>query len=121
MSLSGSPPRGRASAGCWRPFTVPALAGLVVVAPDFVPIVLGDHWSAVIPVVQILAWVGIVQALQSLQVDILMARGRGRTIFRFSIVMCAAHVAGVRDRRQVGRRRRGRELRDLDHARRVAT
>jgi O-antigen/teichoic acid export membrane protein len=72
--------------------TIPALGGLVVVAPDFVPLVLGDQWVAAVPVVQVLAWVGIVQAMQSLQVDILMARGRGRTIFRFSIVMCAAHV-----------------------------
>jgi O-antigen/teichoic acid export membrane protein len=71
--------------------SVPALAGLVVVAPDFVPFVLGDHWSAAIPVVQILAWVGIVQALQALNVDILMARGRARTIFRFSILLTSAH------------------------------
>jgi O-antigen/teichoic acid export membrane protein len=72
--------------------TVPALAGLVVVAPDFVPVVLGGHWSAAVPVVQLLAWVGIVQALQSLNVDILMARGRTRTIFCFSIVLCSAHI-----------------------------
>ena len=38
------------------------------------------------PVIQILAWVGIVQALQAINMDILMARGRTRTMFRFSIV-----------------------------------
>ena len=37
------------------------------------------------PVVQILAWVGIIQALQALNIDILMARGRTRTMFRFAI------------------------------------
>jgi O-antigen/teichoic acid export membrane protein len=72
--------------------SVPALAGLVVVAPDFVPLVLGSHWVEAVPVVQILAWVGIVQALQTLNNDILMARGRARTIFRFSIVLCSAHL-----------------------------
>jgi O-antigen/teichoic acid export membrane protein len=72
--------------------SVPALAGLIVVAPDFVHVILGDQWSSAIPVVQVLAVVGIVQALQSLHVDILMARGRGKTIFRFSIIMCGAHV-----------------------------
>ena len=72
--------------------SVPALAGLVVVAPDFVPVVLGGQWKAAVPVVQTLAWVGIVQALQSLNVDILMARDRTRTIFRFSLVLCAAHL-----------------------------
>jgi O-antigen/teichoic acid export membrane protein len=72
--------------------SVPALAGLVVVAPDFVPVILGDHWTEAVPVVQILAWVGIVQALQTLNSDILMARDRTRTMFRFSLLVCAAHL-----------------------------
>jgi O-antigen/teichoic acid export membrane protein len=72
--------------------TVPALAGLVVVAPDFVPVVLGNQWTQAVAVVQVLAWVGIVQALQSLNTDILMARDRTRTIFRFTIVVTSAHI-----------------------------
>jgi O-antigen/teichoic acid export membrane protein len=72
--------------------SVPALAGLVVVAPDFIPVVLGDHWENAVPVVQILAWVGIVQALQTLNSDILMARDRTRTMFRFSLVVTAGHL-----------------------------
>jgi O-antigen/teichoic acid export membrane protein len=72
--------------------SVPALAGLIVVAPDFVPVVLGDHWTAAVPVVQVLAWVGIIQALQALNSDILMARGRAKTLFRFSLILTTAHV-----------------------------
>lgn len=72
--------------------SVPALAGLIVVAGDFVPVVLGEQWREAVPVVQILAWVGIIQALQTLNSDILMARDRTRTMFRFSAVLCAAHV-----------------------------
>ncbi len=72
--------------------TVPALAGLVVVAPDFVPVVLGDQWEQAVTVVQVLAWVGMVQALQSLNTDILMARDRTRTIFRFTILVTSAHM-----------------------------
>jgi O-antigen/teichoic acid export membrane protein len=73
--------------------SVAPLAVLVVVAPDFVPVVLGDQWDEAIPVIQILAWVGIVQALQSLSVDVLMARDRARTIFRFSLVLVTCHLA----------------------------
>ena len=73
--------------------SVPALGGLVVVAPDFVPLVLGAHWEKAVPVVQILAWVGIVQAVQVINMDILLARGRSRTMFRFAIVVTAAHLA----------------------------
>lgn len=72
--------------------SVPMLGGLIVVAPDFVPFVLGDQWDRAIPVVQVLAWVGIVQTLQSLSVDVLMARGQARTIFRFSLLLCASHL-----------------------------
>jgi O-antigen/teichoic acid export membrane protein len=72
--------------------SVPALAGLIVVAPDFVPLVLGEQWTAAVPVVQILAWVGIIQAVQTLNSDILMARDRARTLFRFSIFLTTAHL-----------------------------
>lgn len=72
--------------------TVPALAGLVVVAPDFVPLVLGEHWRGAVPVVQVLAWVGVVQALQALSMDILMARDRTSTMFRFAIVLTSCHL-----------------------------
>jgi O-antigen/teichoic acid export membrane protein len=71
---------------------VPALAGLVAVAPDFVPLALGEQWRGAIPVVQILAWVGIVQALQALNMDILMARDRTRTMFRFAVFVTSSHL-----------------------------
>ena len=72
---------------------LPSLGGLVVVAPDFVPVVLGSQWRDAVPVVQILAWVGIIQAVQALNYDVLMARDRTRTMFRFSLVLTACHLA----------------------------
>lgn len=72
--------------------SVPALCGLVVVAPDFVPLVLGDQWTPAVPVVQVLAWVGLVQALQAINMDILLARGESRTMFRFALVMTTCHM-----------------------------
>ncbi len=71
---------------------LPSLGGLVIVAPDFVPVVLGSQWKEAVPVVQILAWVGIVQAVQALNYDVLMARDRTRTMFRFSLVLTACHL-----------------------------
>jgi O-antigen/teichoic acid export membrane protein len=72
--------------------SVPALGGLIVVAPDFVPLLLGSQWDEAVPVIQILAWVGIVQALQAINMDILLARGRSRTMFRFALVVTASHL-----------------------------
>jgi O-antigen/teichoic acid export membrane protein len=71
---------------------VPALAGIVVVAPDFVHVALGEKWASAAPIIQILAWVGILQALQSINVDILMARDKTNLQFRFSLVFVTAHV-----------------------------
>lgn len=73
---------------------LPALVGLVVVAPDFVTVVLGDKWQQVAPIVQLLAWVGMIQALQAINIDILQARNRTTTILRYSLLFCIAHVIG---------------------------
>ena len=95
---------------------VPALIGLVVVAPDFVPVVLGNQWAAAVPVIQILAWVGIVQALQSLSVDVLMARDRDPHDLPLHRRPLRVSPRGLRGRPAVGRGRRGRCVRGLDHA-----
>lgn len=72
--------------------SIPALAGLALVADDFVTVVLGSKWSAAAPVIQILAWVGALQALQSLNTGILEALGHARAIFRWTIVFFACHL-----------------------------
>lgn len=72
--------------------TTPALVGLVVVAPEFVSVVLGDQWNAAVPVVQILAWVGLIQSLQTMNGDVLLSLGKASTIFRYTVVWFAAGV-----------------------------
>ena len=47
---------------------------------------------AAVPVIQLLAWVGDLQAIQAINVDILIARDRTSTLFRYSIAFCIAHV-----------------------------
>jgi O-antigen/teichoic acid export membrane protein len=71
---------------------IPALAGLIVVAPDFVHVVLGAKWAAAVPLLQVLAWVGMLQAVQILNVDILQARDRTALLFRFMAFFCATHL-----------------------------
>ena len=72
--------------------SIPSLAGLVVVAPDFVRVVLGEQWSSAIPVIQILCWVGILQSLQRLNSAILEARDRTGTLLRYSVVVVIASL-----------------------------
>ena len=72
--------------------SIPALVGLVVVAPDFVQVVLGPKWSEATPVIQILAWVGLIQSLQTLAGEVLLAVGRASWLLRFTAVWFVGSV-----------------------------
>jgi O-antigen/teichoic acid export membrane protein len=74
--------------------TIPAMVGLAIVAPEFVDLVLGDKWQQAVPLIQILAWVGLLQSLQSLNSSILQARDRTQTLFGYSVVALVASAAG---------------------------
>lgn len=71
---------------------MPASLGVIVVAPEFVHVLLGDRWEDAVPVIQILAWVGLLQALQSWNGGVLMALDRSRTLFRYTVVFFVVHV-----------------------------
>ena len=73
--------------------SLPALAGMIVVAPDFVAVVLGGKWHAAAPVIQILAWVGALQSLQGLNSSVLQARNRTQDLLRYGIVVCTASLS----------------------------
>jgi O-antigen/teichoic acid export membrane protein len=72
--------------------SIPALCGLVVVAPDVVPVVFGARWHQAVTLIQVLAWVGLLQSLQTLNTEILTARDKTSTIFRFSVGFFGAHI-----------------------------
>ena len=43
------------------------------------PVVLGDRWTAAVPLIQMLRWVGLLQSLQTLNTEILQALDRTAT------------------------------------------
>jgi O-antigen/teichoic acid export membrane protein len=77
----------------------PALLALIVVAPDFVPVVLGDKWDEAIVPLQLLCVGGIADSLAALNWSVLQARGHGSTLLRVtllsSIVTWAAFAGGL--------------------------
>jgi O-antigen/teichoic acid export membrane protein len=75
--------------------SVPALVGLVIVAPDFVDVVLGARWEPATEVIRILAVVGIVQSLQTLHAEVLLAVGRAGTLARFTLLWFVGSVGAV--------------------------
>lgn len=72
--------------------TIPAMTGLIVVAPEFVATLFGERWSEATPVIQILAWVGLLQSLQRLNSSVLQACDRTATLLRYSVVVLLASV-----------------------------
>ncbi len=63
----------------------PICAGLALVAPEFVPIVLGDKWTSSIPIVQSLAAFAVFRAVSPLGAQVLVSRGRTRAAMWYSI------------------------------------
>jgi PST family polysaccharide transporter len=74
--------------------TVPAFLGLVVVAPDFVTVVLGPRWHAAIPVLQLLSLAGIAQSYQAFNGNVYQARGRPGLFLWFMIFSTGVTLGG---------------------------
>lgn len=72
---------------------VPMMLLLMVLAPDIVHVVLGSQWGAAVPVVTILAWVGLHQSLQRFNSSVLQAADRTGPLLRFSIVSACVNIS----------------------------
>lgn len=73
---------------------LPAFAGLLVVAPDFVPTVLGHRWRPAVPVLELLSVAGIAQSMQSLNYGVLQASGAAKQLLRYSGLSSIVTVGG---------------------------
>lgn len=78
---------------------VPALLGMAVVAPDFVPTVFGTRWHASIPVLQLLCLAGVAESFKMLNWSTLQATGQTGRLLRFmtfsTALTLAAFVGGL--------------------------
>lgn len=72
----------------------PVFFALLVVAPDFVPVVLGKKWDAAIPVLRLLCVAGVAHSLVTLNWAVLQAQGKAGLMFRVNVMSTAVIVAG---------------------------
>jgi O-antigen/teichoic acid export membrane protein len=70
----------------------PALLGLMVLAPDFIHVVLGARWRRAVPVLQILTYIGLLQALQLLNISVLQAANKTGVLLRYWVLVSIASV-----------------------------
>src|SRR6266851_343308 len=73
--------------------TFPMTAGLAVVADPFVRFIFGEKWAPVIPLVQILAPVGLLQSIGATPGQLFLARGRAALRFWWSVIYTTIFVA----------------------------
>jgi len=70
--------------------TMPLMAVLAVLADPVVKVFLGEQWLEAIPIVVILACVGWILAVNNTMGWVLMARGQGRRMLRWNMMMAPA-------------------------------
>ena len=79
--------------------TFPMMAGLGVVAGPFVRVVLGEQWTAVIPLVQVLAPLGALQAISATPGQIFLATGNASLRLwwsvAYTVIIIASYFAGL--------------------------
>lgn len=73
--------------------TIPMMLGLIALAPQLVRVVYGDRWIPVIPILQVLAVVGIVQALMTLNNPPLLALGYTRLRLKLTSLILTLAIA----------------------------
>jgi O-antigen/teichoic acid export membrane protein len=73
----------------------PALLGLIVVAPDFVNVLLGHRWADATPLLQVLSIGVLAMGVTALGTQVLTALDRAGALLRFSIAETVLLVVGV--------------------------
>ena len=71
----------------------PMLLGVMVTAPDFVPAVLGPKWHGAVPVLELLAWVGLFQSVQRLNGSVLQACDMTHRLAQFAVIAFVANMS----------------------------
>ncbi|MGO0763980.1 MOP flippase family protein, partial [Citrobacter freundii] len=82
----------------------PALLGLMVVSDNVVPLVFGEKWNGIIPVLQLLCIVGLLRSVGNPIGSLLMAKARVDISFKFNVfktflfipaIFIGGHLAGA--------------------------
>ncbi|MFQ5823901.1 MAG: MOP flippase family protein, partial [bacterium] len=73
----------------------PIMVGLWVVTKPFILVIYGAKWAGVIPVLQVLCWVGLLQSLMNPTGWIYTSQGRTDWMFRWGVTASLTLIAGI--------------------------
>lgn len=81
---------------------IPAVAGVAATSAILVPLILGPNWLTAVPILQVLAFFGVSQVMQSNAYSVCLALGRGDIFSRlnaaFVVLLVTALILLVRSR-----------------------
>lgn len=99
VRIHGDPPRLRAAylkaVGTIAFLTFPLMGGLFALADDFVRVVFGLSWLPMVPVLKVLAWVGMMQSVGTTVGTIYLSTGRTDVALRVTLVVAPVLVIGI--------------------------
>lgn len=67
-------------------FAVPIAFGLAVTAKEVISVVFGERWNPAVPILQILAFTGLLYPLHVINLSVLKAQGYSRLFFRLELI-----------------------------------
>ncbi len=73
----------------------PVMCGIAVAAPEFITVIFGVSWSPAVPLVRILAFVGMAQSLGTNAGSLYIAKGRTDVMFRWGIIATLVITASI--------------------------
>ena len=74
---------------------VPMLTGIAATAPLSVPLLLGDKWLPMVPLIWLLVPLGIAQAGGAATGGVLLGLGLGKTIFRLTVLGASSTILAI--------------------------
>ncbi|SQC91397.1 Lipopolysaccharide biosynthesis protein wzxC [Cedecea neteri] len=80
----------------------PALLGLMVVSNNFVPLVFGEKWQFITPILQLLCVVGLLRSIGNPIGSLLMAKARVDISFKFNVFKTCLFIPAIIVGGQVG-------------------
>lgn len=75
--------------------TFPIMGGLFALADPFVAVVFGPNWTAVAPLLKILAWVGMLQSIGTTMGTIYLVTGNPGVALRVTLIAAPIFIGGI--------------------------
>jgi O-antigen/teichoic acid export membrane protein len=75
--------------------TFPLMGGLFVLAPDFVLVVFGPKWTEMVSVLEVLAWVGMLQSVATTTGTLYISTGNAALALKVTLVSTPIFIMGM--------------------------